>query len=153
MRCGLDAWIATGAGLHVPTWSCLLAEAELTIGAVDNALQVILRARQAAERTGEIFMTPEIDRLHARCLLDKGRDDEAALMLDRSVQTAGEFEAHWLALRAACDLSALHARSGESASGLVILDDVLRHCHEGEDCADLQKARALRDRRGLQVSC
>jgi class 3 adenylate cyclase/tetratricopeptide (TPR) repeat protein len=142
-RAGLDAWLRTGAMLHVPTWSCVLAAVALDAGELDEAESVLQRARRLAERSGELFMLPELLRLAARLARLRGDAGAAPALLDRALEVSARHGSHWLGLRAATDRARHDEAGGDERAALARLDDAIGRVAEGRACRVLrQRLRA-----------
>ena len=57
---GIRNWGRTGAALHVPTWSSLLADAALAVGDLEVAEKALSNKREQAERRGELYAMAEL---------------------------------------------------------------------------------------------
>ncbi len=69
MRAGLDAQLATGAGLFRPWYFCYLAEACATAGRFEEASAAVAEAIAIAEKTGERHNEAELHRLKGELIL------------------------------------------------------------------------------------
>jgi predicted ATPase len=90
---GLSDWRATGAELHVPTWSAFLAEALLDAARHAAAAAVLEAALGLAVAHQEHFAVAELHRLRGRLALAEGRPEESvaafALALDAARGSGG----------------------------------------------------------------
>ena len=80
---GIRNWGRTGAALHIPTWSCLLAEAALAVGDLEVAEKALSNKREQAERRGELYAMAELLRLEGRIDAHRGRADRGLPSLHR----------------------------------------------------------------------
>jgi predicted ATPase len=150
MRRGLDAWRATGAGLHQPYFLGLLATSAAQYGHADDGLQNLLEAIALAEALGERWWASEIYRLKGEFLLareDTGREDtgkeEAQSCLLKALDIARQQQAKVLELRAAMSLGRLWQQQGRRDEARQLLAPIYDWFTEGFDTVDLQEAQLL----------
>jgi DNA-binding response OmpR family regulator/predicted ATPase len=147
---GVAAWRGAGAGLWLPLFLMLLAEAFSMAGSNETALTVIDQAIAIAEQTGERWCVAEILRIKAGLLLATDpASEQVEILLASSLHVARSQNARCWELRAACDLAALWQRKNRTKDALLLLQPVYAQFTEGFDSADLQKARRILD--GLET--
>jgi len=110
---GLREWIASGAELHVPTWSGFISEAALASGDIDLAERLLTKALAAAGRTGEALYAAELHRVNGLFQLRLGRREEGRKALQAACALARSQGALVFELRAANDLAEDHVACGE----------------------------------------
>jgi DNA-binding response OmpR family regulator/class 3 adenylate cyclase/predicted ATPase len=143
---GLAAWRGAGAGLWLPLFLMLLAEAFSLAGNNDTALTIVDQAIAIAEQTGERWCLAEILRIKAGLL--SATDQASAqveIVLACSLQVAKSQNARCWELRAACDLASLWQRQNRAKEALFLLQPVYARFTEGFDSADLRNARRILD--------
>jgi predicted ATPase len=106
------------------------------------------RAAQTAAATGECHYQAELHRLRGAVLVETGEDAQAAVWLQRAIDTARSQQAKSLELRAATSLARLWADQGKRLQAHDMLAPVYTWFTEGFDTADLKEARALLDALG-----
>jgi predicted ATPase len=139
----LAAWNVTGARLLDTQWLGFLAEAHLRAGQFDDALATLNRAADTTAETGESHYQAELYRLRGAILARTGEDAEAALWLQRAIDTARSQQAKSLELRAATSLAHLWADRGKRARARDLLAPVYGWFTEGFETGDLKEAKAL----------
>lgn len=142
MRQGRRGWEASGLGFARPLIRMLLAEALLRRAEgeadLEEAEELLGLAQEAAERTGEIYLLPEILRLQGELLVSRNADaQEAREAFEESLELAREQQARSLELRAATSLARL------DADQLRNLEDVLESFTEGRETRDQLEAEEL----------
>ena len=146
VRQGIAALRATGAVLHVPYFSTLLADVADHLGHPADGLQALAEAHTLVEQYEERYWEAEIHRLRLR---QPGTPQaEAETWLQRALDVARRQEAKSLELRAAMSLSRLWQQQGKQAEARELLASVYGWFTEGFDTADLQEARALLEELG-----
>jgi adenylate cyclase len=148
IQTGLADWNATGGRTVATQWLGFLAEAHLQAGQFDDALIALDRAAQTAAATGECHYQAELHRLRGAVLVETGEDAQAAVWLQRAIDTARSQQAKSLELRAATSLARLWADQGKRLQAHDMLAPVYTWFTEGFDTADLKEARALLDALG-----
>ena len=83
-------WESTGARLYLTCFLALHADAELSSGRIERAGELLARALDVVEATGERFYEPEIHRLLGAVAEGQGRLEAAACHYDRGAEVAGE---------------------------------------------------------------
>jgi DNA-binding response OmpR family regulator/class 3 adenylate cyclase/predicted ATPase len=143
---GVAAWRGAGAGLWLPLFLMLLAEAFSMAGSNETALTVIDQAIAIAEQTGERWCLAEILRIKAGLLFATDQaSEQVENLLACSLQVAKSQNARCWELRAACDLASLWQRQNRAKDALFLLQPVYAQFTEGFDSADLRNARRILD--------
>ncbi len=140
---GLRDWRATGAGLHVPTWSAFLADAAVCAGAFDMAETVIDDGLRAVHANNERLALAELQRLSGHVALHRGDVDEAARLIETAIATANHQNARLFELRAATDLARLLQEHDGAEPATAALAPVYARFTDSFGCLDLQAAAAL----------
>jgi class 3 adenylate cyclase/tetratricopeptide (TPR) repeat protein len=139
---GLKNWMASGARLHVPTWSAYLAEAALVLGRHERAGELLAHAQRVSDSTGDFFARAEIDRLNGRLLLLTGKRSDGQSSLERALNLAHHQGATLFELRAATDLAELFVDDRDYKRARDMLGPVAASFRERE-CVDYRQAAAL----------
>src|SRR5262249_26559411 len=105
LREGVLAWQKGGAGLWMPMFLMLQAEAQAKAGRTEAALQLIDEARAICDETGERWVIAEVLRTKASFLLSTTSRAEIEPILVESLEIARHQQARCWELRTACDLS------------------------------------------------
>lgn len=143
---GVAAWREAGAGLWLPLFLTLLAEAFAKAGSNEAALPVIDQAIAIAEQTGERWCMAEILRIKAGLLSATDRaSDQAEILLAKSLDIARGQRARCWELRAACDLALLWQCKDRAKDALLLLRPAYAQFTEGFESADLRHARLILD--------
>jgi predicted ATPase len=142
MRRGLADYQATGAEFLRTDYLALLAEAYGRRGLVDEGLNVLVEALDAANGTGERRWQAELFRLKGELILTRD-EDEAEACLVRAIEVARSQRAKSLELRASKSLSRLWQRQGKREEARRLLEEIYGWFTEGFATADLQEAQAL----------
>jgi class 3 adenylate cyclase/tetratricopeptide (TPR) repeat protein len=147
-RSGVEAWKATGAGLHVCNFNCYVVDAALHLGCTEIAALMIKEADEVVRRTGEAFMHSEMLRLKSRLLRAEGDIGAAVSALRESLAIAKQQGAGLLRLRAARDLARLQIDLDKSEDdGLAALSEAVDALPNPQaDAADFAEARELLQR-------
>jgi predicted ATPase len=145
LRTGLAGWNGAGCRLFDTQWLGFIADAHLQAGDFDDALTALDRAAETTARTGECHYQAELYRLRGVVLANTGEDAEAALWLQRALDTARSQQAKSLELRAATSLARLWRDQGKRAQAHDLLAPVYGWFTEGFDTADLKDAKGLLD--------
>jgi DNA-binding response OmpR family regulator/class 3 adenylate cyclase/predicted ATPase len=147
---GVAAWRSAGAGLWLPLFLMLLAEAFSMAGSNETALTVIDQAIAIAEQTGERWCLAEILRIKAGLVLATDQaSEQVEILLAWSLHVARSQNARCWELRAACDLASLWQRKDRAKDALLLLQPVYAQFTEGFESTDLQSARRILD--GLEA--
>jgi len=144
---GLAASRATGSGLWRPHFLCLLAEACLEAGRLDDGLSALTEALAAADEHENRHHEAEIHRLKGELLLkqDDSNATEAQNCFEGAIGIARKQSAKSLELRATMSLARLLAKQGRRDEARAMLADIYGWFTEGFDTADLKDAKALLD--------
>jgi predicted ATPase len=142
MRRGLADYRATGAEFWRTDYLALLAEACGKVGQVNEGLNVLAEALDAANGTGERRWLAELFRLKGELILTQD-EDEAEACFVRAIEIARSQGAKSLELRASNSLSRLWQRHGKREEARRLLEGIYDWFTEGFATADLQEAQAL----------
>jgi len=146
---GLAVSRATGAKVARPYFLCLLAEACLEAGRLDDGLSALTEALAAADEHEIRHYEAEMHRLKGELLL---RDDSNAVesqrCFERAIEIARGQSGKSLELRATMSLARLLARQGHRDEARTMLTEIYGWFTEGFDTADLRDAKALLDELG-----
>jgi class 3 adenylate cyclase/predicted ATPase len=145
LHAGQGAYNGTGARVIQSQWLGFLAAAHVQAGQFDDALHALYQASEAARETGECHWQAELYRLKGAVLAKIGENAEAALCLQRAIDTARSQQAKSLELRAGTSLARLWRDQGRFAEARDLLASVYGWFTEGFDTADLKDAKALLD--------
>jgi len=149
MRAGLDAQLATGAGLFRPWYFCYLAEACATAGRFEEASAAVAEAIAIAERTGERHNEAELHRLKGELILRGSGEVSPAVQAQaeecvrRSIEIARQQEARSFELKAVTSLSRLWKQQGKTAEARQMLVEIYGWFSEGFETQDLIDAKEL----------
>ncbi|HEV2549265.1 MAG TPA: AAA family ATPase [Stellaceae bacterium] len=126
---------------------CVLAQAKERVGEREEALNVLARALEKSERTGERWLDAELHRLRGEWVIDhrSGEQAEAASCFERSLAVARQQGAKMWELRTAASLARLRRDQGSHGEGRELLASVYGWFTEGFDTSDLREAKALLD--------
>ena len=148
MHEGLAGWRATGAGLFVPFYLALLAEAYGEAGqaaeglaALDEALTIV----DKGGKDGERLWDAELCRIKGELLLGSSHDVQAEACFQEALQIARTQRAKSWELRAAVSLSGLWKKRGQKKEARELLQGIYDWFTEGFDTPDLIDAKALLD--------
>jgi predicted ATPase len=144
---GLAAHRATGAELYRPYFLCLLGEAYMETGRLDDGLGALTEALAAADEKEIRNYEAEIHRLKGELLLRQDESDtaEAKWSFQRAIEIARAQSAKSWELRATMSLARLLDKQGRRAEARTMLADIYNWFTEGFDTADLMDAKALLD--------
>ena len=132
----------------MPHFIALLGGACEIAGHIEEALALLDEALQIANRTGERWLTAELNRHKGRLLLRQGHSEPAEELYRKALSIAKEQGAKLWELRAAMSLARLRREQGRHAEGRDLLAPVYGWFTEGFDTADLKEARAFLDELG-----
>ena len=138
---------AKGAGVWRPYFLCLLAEACMETGRVDDGLAALTEALLAADQHGEREHEAQIRRLRGDLLLRQASSnaEEARKCFERAIQIARKQSAKLFELRATASLARLLAMQGDRAAAHEMLARIYDWFTEGFDTRDLKEAKILLD--------
>jgi predicted ATPase/class 3 adenylate cyclase len=145
LRQGLPAWRATGAGLYEPYFLGLQAEALGRSGAVQEGLDLVAKALDRVEETGERWFEAELHRLMGELMLLLPRSDPTAAeaRFGRAAATARQQGAKLWELRATTRLARLWREQGRRGEAHDLLSPLYSQFTEGFGTPDLQAASAI----------
>jgi predicted ATPase len=139
---GLDAWQASGAGLGLPTYLGMQAEAQFDWGDRVAALKTVEQAQHLADDTRELISKPELQRLHGEFLLSDS-PEEAEDYLKRSLRSARAQRSNSMELRILINLCRHRLEQGQRHTYQDVLRKVYNRFNEGDQTPDLEEARNL----------
>ena len=147
IREGLAAFRAIGVEVLRPHPLCLLAEAYMKTGRLDEGLVALTEALAAADEHDIRHYEAEIHRLNGELLLrqDHSKAAAARTSFERAIEIARRQGAKSYELRATMGLARLLAKQGRRDEARAMLADIHGWFTEGFDTADLKDARALLD--------
>jgi len=144
---GLKASSATGSQLAGGHFLCLLAEACIDSGKLDDARGALAEAEAAAADHQDRHHAAEVHRLKGVLLLKhKNRDrEQAEVCFHRAIEIARKQDSRALELRATISLARLLRDTNRRGEARAMLADIYGWFTEGFDTADLIDAKALLD--------
>ena len=144
----IDAYRSTGQRLGLPDLQLLLADLKRVSGDVDSALELIARAEQQIDETGECFNLVSVLRSKGELLLACDPPDVAAAerAFVRSVEVARDQGAKMSELRATATLAKFRHRRGVPDTMRSELGRLCDSFPADSDLPDLREARALVDK-------
>jgi predicted ATPase len=144
---GLAAYRAIGAELGRPYFLCLLTEAYMVTGGLDDGLNALTEALAAIGKNEIRFYEAETHRLKGELLLQQGDSNaaEAQICLRKAIEVARRQSAKSWELRATMSLARLFAKQGQRDEARAMLAEIYGWFTEGFDTADLKDANALLD--------
>ena len=145
MREALSAIRITGAQFWSPFYMALLADVHRRAGEADEALEVLGKALEHVEQTGERVYEAELHRLRGAILLSRSPSPimEAEVCFGRALTVARSQAGRWCELRAATDLARLWQAQGKAREAHDLLEPVHGWFSEGFDTASLEGAETL----------
>jgi len=149
IREGLAALRATRFELWRTPFLCLLAEAYVATGRLDDGFSALTEAQAVADKNEEREHEAEIHRLKGELLLKRESNAaEAQGCFQRSIEVARQQSAKSLELRATISLARLRDKQGDRPAASAMLTAIYGWFTEGFDTADLKDAKALLDELG-----
>jgi class 3 adenylate cyclase/predicted ATPase len=145
LTAGLAAYQATGAGLALPYYLSLLADAYLQAGRLGDAGVVLDEALSIAERTDELCQKAELYRLKGELALLTDDTGAAEEYFRRAIATAQRQSSKAWELRASVSLAELYKDQGRHDEARFVLSKIYGWFTEGFDTPDLKAAKALLD--------
>jgi DNA-binding winged helix-turn-helix (wHTH) protein/predicted ATPase len=146
MRRNIEILRAT-AGLRMPYYRALLADACLQLGRTDEGLGAISDAFATIDRTGERWWAPELHRLRGALLLasprGRPRVQEAERCFQTAIRIARRHGAKSLELRAVVSLARLWRGEARAEPARALVSNVSAWFDGGLDTPDLRDARAM----------
>jgi len=145
IREGLAALRATRFELWRTPFLCLLAEAYVETGRLDDGFSALTEAQAVADKNEEREHEAEIHRLKGELLLrrDESNAVEAQGCFQRAIEVARQQSAKSLELRATMSLARLRDKQGDRSEASEMLTAIYGWFTEGFDTADLIDAKAL----------
>jgi len=147
LRQGSPAWRATGAGLFEPYFLGLQAEAQGGFGAAEEGLDLVAKALDRVEETGERWFEAKLHRIMGELMLRLPKADPGAAetQFEHAAATAREQGAKPWELRAAMSMVRLWRDQGKLQQARELLAPVYGWFTEGFDTLDLKEAKVLLD--------
>jgi class 3 adenylate cyclase/predicted ATPase len=145
LHSGSSAYRATGAEAWMPHYLALLAGACEIAGQVAEAVTLFDHALEIVERTGQRWLSAELNRLKGKLLLRQGNPETAEQLYRKALSIAQEQGAKLWELRAAVSLAQLHREQCRRAEARGLLAPIYAWFTEGFDTQDLKGAKALLD--------
>ena len=147
MNEGLRDYRATGAGIGLPNFLSLLAEAHEKAGSFEDGLSTLREALAIANEHDEGQPEAELNRLMGELLLKQNVSNapEARSCFERAIEIAEKQSAKSLELRATTSLARLLAKQSRREEARTMLAAIYNWFTEGFDTADLKDAKALLD--------
>jgi len=145
MQQGLTAFQATGTKSLLPYFQALVAEAEGSVGHMEEGLRVLAEEQQEVKGTEEPWWEAELHRCKGGLLLTSASEDraEAETCFHQALAIARRQQAKSLELRAAISLSRLWQGQGKKQEARQLLAPIYGWFTEGFDTADLKEAKAF----------
>jgi predicted ATPase len=144
---GIDEARRNGVGFMLPMMESWLADMHAEAGENESALSIVERTlANIGDATGRSWEA-ELHRQRAKILvaLDPSKLVEAESHLKKSIEVARRQSARSLELRAATSLAELWRTQGKSDEARVLLEPVCRQFDEGDETADLKRARHVQN--------
>jgi tetratricopeptide (TPR) repeat protein len=142
---GIEDLRRTGTRRLLPSLLCAKAQAEARAGRRKTAFDTMADAFDEFESTGDLAWQPELLRVRADLLLNRGSIEGAVQDLLSALETARRQHARSLELRAAAGLAHIWAEQGERRKAHDLLAPVYGWFTEGFDTPDLKESKALLD--------
>ncbi|KRQ93785.1 adenylate cyclase [Bradyrhizobium jicamae] len=145
LRQGLPAWRATGAGLYEPYFLGLQAEVLGRSGAAEEGLDLVAKALERVEETGEGWFASELHRIMGELMLRLPKPDPIAAeaRFGHSAATARQQGAKLWELRTATSLARLWREQGRRGEARDLITPLYSQFTEGFGTPDLQAAGAI----------
>jgi class 3 adenylate cyclase/predicted ATPase len=144
MARGLAAWQAPGVQNSATYFPALLAEAYITTGRLDEALDVLNVALADLKTKSERYYLAELYRLKGKTLSKKfGHEKEVSQCYGQALNIAVAQCARSLSLRSAKELAYLWREQGDNSAARDLLAPIYSSFDEGHDLPDLKEAKAL----------
>jgi tetratricopeptide (TPR) repeat protein len=133
------------ARLELVRAHCSLAEAYRATGKPQEGLEMLRRAQDLMDQTGERHWAADLFRLRGELLLldTPPAMDGAEASLRQAIEVAHRQSAKWWELRATTSLARLLAKEGKRDEARAMLSEIYNWFTEGFDTADLKDAKAL----------
>jgi predicted ATPase len=146
---GLQATAQISAFMQHTHWAVCLAEAHMSEGDFDAAMDAVAEGQAMSTRNGEHWFDAELSRLRGELLLRQPTTDsaeaehQAEAAFEHGIQIAREQQAKSFELRCTVSLAKLWSARGRAAEAHERLAAVYDWFTEGFDTPDLQEAHAL----------
>ncbi|CAN5404035.1 AAA family ATPase [soil metagenome] len=141
VRRGLHAWQSGGAELHIPTWHSVVADGLLTLGANDEADEIVTRALDLARRRDELFAVPVLLTQKGMVADRRGDARAAEAYFREAIEIARQQGARLYELRAATALARIIASRGDRAGAQRALAEACAGFNDGVSVACVVQAR------------
>jgi tetratricopeptide (TPR) repeat protein len=134
-----------GSQAPLPYAMIVTAEALISAGQIDKALETLNETQEIINKTGFRAFEAELYRIKGMCILaqSSGDQNEAESYFKQSISIAQKQQAKSLELRTAICLSRLWQSQGKREEARNLLSEIYGWFTEGFDTADLQEAKAL----------
>jgi class 3 adenylate cyclase/predicted ATPase len=147
MHNGLKRMDDAGMDINQPLILGLIASACLRTQRTSEGLQAVREALKRVKRTGEIFMEPELHRLHGELLLQTAntvaKREEAILPIRKAIDLSIKMGAAMWSLRAAASWVKASRESDEKREAHEALQSACKGLPEGHNSPDLADAQTL----------
>ena len=130
-------------GFFQPYFIAVTVEVCIALARTDDALDLVSRALDIIDRTGERWYEAELHRLKGEILLATGSESEGEEHFRRAIAFACAAEAKSLELRATTSLARLLTKQGKLNEARATLAKIYNWFTEGLDTTDLKNAKAL----------
>jgi tetratricopeptide (TPR) repeat protein len=148
LRAGLKPIHAARHELLTTEFSMELALGLLTLGRVNDGLDIVSETMDRVKESGELFQIPELLRVKGKLLFSVQSSEEAERCLRESLDLARAQGAGAYELRAASDLAVLMADQGHRTEAGTLLREVYNRFTEGFETSDLKAASDLLSKLG-----
>jgi serine/threonine protein kinase/predicted ATPase len=148
IRKSIDMFKRTGAGINLPHFFSMLAEAHVKDEDFRSALAVVEEGLAFADRNDDVYWKPELLRLRGALRLrigGPGAESDAEAAFHEAIAAARQAESRVLELRATESLSRLWQLQGKRDEALAALAATYGSFTEGFESNDLREARAVLD--------
>ncbi len=143
IREGIDIFQATDVHLYRVIALRSLARAYLQAGDHQNAMVTLDEAMAIVEEIGERCWEPDLHRLHALILIQKGDFIAAEACFEKSIEVAQHQQAKSWELRTMIDLARWYQREGKTTDARKRLGETYEWFTEGFSTPDLLTAKSL----------
>lgn len=141
---GVNAFRATGAGIRVPRYLGVLADAYTRLGQFEDARKALAEGLTIAEQNDDRTHETELIRLQGELLLAEADDQAGAeVCFRRAIETARSRQSRGWELRATMSLARLWQRQGRREEARAALASIYGTYTEGFTTPDLVDAKAL----------
>ncbi|WP_394831326.1 protein kinase [Pendulispora rubella] len=145
LQATLGGRASMGSTIGFTRYLSVLAQGQLQLGALDEAMLSVEKAMETSERTGERYCDAEHLRLKGEILLAMGESNahHAARSFERGLERARGQNARSWELRLACSYGRLLASQDRISEARELLALILSTFTEGHGTRDLRMAHAL----------